>query len=76
MKEILEKIMKPQAATTTTATVLRRLSPGRYELVDGLGRMIQADSDIAYAPGVAVLVQAGRIVARAGSGETIKTYEV
>jgi hypothetical protein len=76
VKEILGKIMQPEATATTRAAILRRLVPGRYELRDDLGRTLQAESDIAYAPGVAVLVLSGRIVARAGNSETIKTYEV
>lgn len=76
MKELLGKIMQPEATTTTRAEILRRLVPGRYELRDDLGRTLQAESETSYAPGVAVLVQAGRIIARAGSAETIKTYEV
>lgn len=76
MKEILAKIMLPAAAPTVAATVVRRLAPGRYELRDGLGRTITADADAVYSPGVEVIVQSGRIVARAGSLQTIRTYEV
>lgn len=76
MKEILARLVATPPPTSQRATVVRRLSPGRYELRDDLGRMLPADSDVAYAPGVAVLVQAGRIVARAGTLQNIKTYEV
>jgi phosphoglucomutase len=76
MKDILSRLAGPLPKTSHSATVQRRLSATRYELRDDLGRIIQADSDTAYAPGVAVLVQAGRIVARVGTSQNIKTYEV
>lgn len=76
MKDLLTKIMTPAVATQTTATVLRRLAPGRYELRDDLGRTVQAESDAVYPPGVSVLLQSGRIIARAATPQNIKTYEV
>lgn len=76
MKEILAKIMQPTAAPTIAATVVRRLAPGRYELRDDLGRLLQADSSVDYAPESSVLVQSGRIVSRSGNRSTIRIYEV
>mgnify|MGYP000965394368 CR=1 FL=1 len=76
MKDVLSKIMQPATAPQMSATVLRRLAPGRYELRDDLGRVVQADSDLAYAPGATVLIQSGRIVARAAATTAIRTYEV
>jgi len=77
MKELLAKIMDPPPTATSAATVQRRLSPGRYELRDDLGRTLQADAEAFYSPGAVVLVQSGRIVGRVGGDQTIiKTYEV
>ena len=76
MKDVLSRIMQPATAPQVSATVLRRLAPGRYELRDDLGRVVQAESDIAYAPGANVIVQSGRIVARAAAPAAIRTYEV
>ena len=76
MKDVLSRIMQPAPAPQVSATVLRRLAPGRYELRDDLGRVVQAESDAVYPPGVSVLLQSGRIIARAAAPQNIKTYEV
>jgi hypothetical protein len=76
VKEILSKLFSPEAPETTAATVRRRLQPGRYELADDSGRLFHADSSGAWPPGSRVTVQAGRIVAGAGTAGRINHYEV
>lgn len=75
-KNLLKKLFTPDQPTTVTATIRRRLGPGRYELTDDAGRNFPADSFAAWAPGGRVIVQFGRIVDQAGQVTTIKTYEV
>jgi hypothetical protein len=76
MKEILKKLFIKESAAPIAATVIRRLSPGRYELTDDSGRTIQADATIALSPFQRVTVQAGRVIALSGRQQTIRTYEV
>lgn len=76
MKEILQKLFAKDPAGAFTATVSRRLAPGRYELVDDSGRILQADTTLILSPLQRVTVQTGRVVSLSGPKQTIKTYEV
>ncbi|MGV0961851.1 MAG: hypothetical protein ACOYB1_18655 [Limnohabitans sp.] len=76
MKEILHKLFAMDQTGAITATVNRWLSPGRYELTDDSGRIIQADATTALSPFQRVIVQSGRVVSLSGQISTIKTYEV
>jgi hypothetical protein len=76
MKEILQKLFARDPAGAITATVQRRLAPGRYECVDDSGRILQADTTLTLSPLQRVTIQAGRVVSLSGQQQTIKTYEV
>jgi hypothetical protein len=76
MKEILQKLFAIDGAASTTAAVIRRLSPGRYELADDSGRILQADATLSLVPGQRVVIQTGRVVSLSGRQQSIRTYEV
>jgi hypothetical protein len=76
MKDVLKKLFTPETPAGVSATVLRWISPNRYELQDDSGRKLQADTTNVLSPGARVIVQAGRIVAVIGRNQTIRTYEV
>jgi hypothetical protein len=76
MKEILQKLFSPATPATVTAAVIRRLSPGRYELADDSGRIIQADATLTLVPGQRAIIQSGRVIALSGRQQSIRTYEV
>jgi hypothetical protein len=76
IKDALHNIFAPRPPVAITATVAARISPGRYSLTDDAGRTLTADSTLTWSPGARVTVQAGRIVAGAGTAGTIRTYEV
>lgn len=77
MKEILQKLFNNSGPTTTVATMVRRLSDGRYEVADDAGRIATVESDIVpLTPGKRVLLQFGRIIKLAGPAASIKIYEV
>jgi len=76
LKTALKNIFVAPQPTSRVATVIRRIRVGRYELQDGSGRLMQADTDRTWKPGDSVIVQSGRIVASAASSPTVRTYEV
>lgn len=76
MKEVLKKLFTPDSPASISATVLRWISPNRYELQDDSGRILQADTTNILSPKTRVIVQSGRIVAVVGRNQTIRTYEV
>ncbi|MGV0961807.1 MAG: hypothetical protein ACOYB1_18435 [Limnohabitans sp.] len=76
MKEVLNKLFAQDTPASVPATIIRWLSPGRYELEDDAGRKLQADTTAILSPGTRVMVQADRIVAVIGRNQSIRTYEV
>jgi hypothetical protein len=75
MKDALKNIFAAQAPQRQTATVVQRISRGRYRLADRTGRPCDGLSNDVYAPGAEVLIESGRIVSLA-EPKPNKRYEV
>lgn len=76
MSNILKNIFDPINDNVTRCEVVRRVSVGKYEVRDSIGRMLIVNSDVSYHPGSFVNVQFSRIVSRSAEATTIKTYSV
>ncbi len=77
IKTALERMFKPTEPTTIIATVVKRVSEGKFQLVDDTGREFTAFSSIDWPPQRRVLVQSGRIIqSSTGTAGSIKTYIV
>ena len=76
LQTALKNLFAPAPTWAITATVTGRIAVGRYALVDDAGRTLTADSTLTWSPGARVTVQAGRIVAGAGTAAPVRTYEV
>lgn len=76
MNNILSNIFDPINDNVITCEVLRRMSAGKYEVRDLIGRMLIVNSDVSYHPGSFVNVQFSRIVSRSAETIAIKIYNV
>lgn len=76
MKEIISNLFKPTQPEQRIVTITAVLTPGVYHATDQSGRIYRAESELFWRQGDAVILQAGRIVARATRTKTPKIYEV
>lgn len=78
MQDIAKKMMSTGQVVTSYVKVVQRLSGGRYEVEDDVGRLqvARAENDSFWPPGVSVVVQNGRITGRASAKIKAMVYEV
>lgn len=76
MKTALKNIFEENGPTTIYATVAARLSATRYELRDGSGRTIYAESTDYYPATTPVIIQSGKIIGPGKRAGKPKVYEV
>ena len=75
MREILDRLLAPNAPPRSFATVREALADGRYRVADQQQRITIVDGAPGYLPGTPVIIIAGRITGT-GSRTPGKTVRV
>jgi hypothetical protein len=76
MKQLLNKLFADDGPRTGYATIVKRLSAAKYQMQDGAGRTVYAESTGYYPAGTEVITRDGTIVGPGSRAGKPKTYEV
>lgn len=76
MRKVLSRMFKPDEPPRIFATIVMVREDGRYIVADDWARKSTVEGDRGYMPGLAVIVQGGRIVATGSRKPAAKTIRV
>lgn len=76
MRDVLDRLLGPQAPPRSFAVVREALPDGRYRVADEQQRMTIVDGAPGYLPGAQVIIIAGRIVGTGSRNPIGKTVRV
>lgn len=76
MRDVLQRILKPEELPRRFCTVQSVLEDGRYIVVDDWARKLTVDGAAGYLPGSQVIVQSNRIVGYGSRSAATKKFRV
>lgn len=76
MREVLQRLLRPEGPPRIFGRVAVLLPDGRYVVTDERARKLTVDGDAGYLPGTPVIIQSSRIVGTGSRPPAKKTIKV